>query len=822
MIMKISYNLLKELLPCSLSPSEIASILTEIGLEVEGVEEYVSHKGLDKVVVGEVLEKHPHPNADKLSVTKVNIGNDKILNIVCGAPNVAVGQKVLVALVGAQLHTTKGDTLEIRTSKIRGERSEGMICAAYELGLSEESSGIMILPNDVPVGLSASDYLKVSRDIILEIGLTANRGDAASHIGIARDLKAYLKTHFSEQYADLTIHSPASLDFPESSGTMDIDIEIRNTEDCKRYAGIVINGVKVEPSPQWLQDRLHALGIRPIYNIVDITNYVMLELGQPLHAFDVRAIKGHKIIIQNAKEGTQFTTLDRINRTLKAFDLMICNAEEPMCMAGVMGGLHSSIQADTQTVFIESAWFNPSSIRRTSRWHGLKTESSFRFERFTDPDMVVYALNRACTLILEIAGGTLSMGVKDVYPQPIEPHKVGYSIRQANDLFGQEIPFEVTKKIIEELGIQIESESHEGMLLRVPPYKSDVTRQVDVAEEVLRIYGYNKIQNKKQVTYTVQGAQKFNKSAWEAYVYKLSEYLADKGFHETQGWSFHPSTYYEGQQQDVLIKLQNPAHSELNTLRQNLLFNALQTIAHNQRHQQKNIMGFEIGKIYWKEPTNKLKEEYHLALFAAGKNTLTESFYTRHKEFFYIKEIVERIFNFSQQTFISEEINDPPFSKGLKYMRVRSVDDTNRLPDEIAYMGFVHPSFLKMFEIETSEIIFADLYLEKLFESYLQKQTTYSEPSKFPFVERDLSLLLDKSVRYADIKKTIEQSAKPYLKEIKLFDYYEGKNIPADKKSYAVRLYLQDRTKTLTDKEIDAVMHQVITDLKKQCKAELR
>ncbi|HPQ09417.1 MAG TPA: phenylalanine--tRNA ligase subunit beta [Bacteroidia bacterium] len=810
--MKISYNILSELLPIKISPKEVADILTEIGLEVEGVTEFISHKGLENVVVGEVIEKQKHPNADKLSLTKVNVGNDKILHIVCGAPNVDVGQKVLVALVGAELHTFSGETISIKKSKIRGETSEGMICAADELGLSADHSGIMILPDDVPVGLSAMDYFKVTKDVVFDIGLTANRGDAASHIGIARDLKAYLKTHFPEEYNELNIHFPASLDFPESSGTIDIDIQIANTEDCKRYAGIVINGIKVQPSPDWLQNRLNAVGIRPINNIVDITNYVMIELGQPLHAFDVKSIKGNKIIVKNVLEGTEFVTLDGVSRKLTNYDLMICNAEEPMCIAGVFGGLESGIKEDTQTIFIESAWFNPSAIRRTSARLGLKTDASFRFERFADPEMVVYALNRACSLILEIAGGSLSMGVKDIYPEPITAHKVGYSIRQANDLFGQEIPFDVTKKIIEELEIQIESESHEGMLLLVPPRKSDVTREVDVAEEVLRIYGYNKILPKKQISFQIAEKKSFDQTDKAKYFQKISEYLVDKGFYETQGLSFHNHSFY-GDEQNDLIAIKNPVNTELNVLRKTLFFNALQTISLNERHQQKNVLGFEIGKVYWKDG-GTLNEEYHLSLFSAGKNKLTESFYSNNKEFYFIKEIVEQILKLSNVEFSFNELSEQPFSNSIVYF------DKNK--KEIARVGFIHSSFTKRFEIENTHIIYAEINLDTLFNHYCNKKVTYSEIPKFPVVERDLSLLLDKSVRYADIKSTIEKAAKQYLIKLELFDYYEGKNIPENKKSYAVRLYLQDRTKTLTDKEIDSIMNKVIDALTKQCKAELR
>lgn len=811
--MKLSYLLLKQLLPIQLHPQEVANILTEIGLEVESISEYTSHKGLENVVVGKVIEKQKHPNADKLSLTKVSIGNDKILNIVCGAPNVDVHQKVLVALVGAKLHTFKGEVIEIKKSKIRGEISEGMICAEDELGLSDKHDGILILPPDIPVGLPAADYFKVTKDYVLEIGLTANRGDAASHIGIARDLKAYLKTHFPEEYAELHLNFPASLDFPESSGTIDIDIEIQNTEDCKRYAGIVINGVKVEPSPQWLQNTLNALGIRPINNIVDITNYVMLELGQPLHAFDVRAIKGNKIIVKNVQHGTEFVSLDGITRKLSSHDLMICNAEEPMCIAGIFGGLTSGIKDDTQTIFLESAWFNPASIRRTSSALGIKTDASFRFERFTDPEMVLYALNRACSLILEIAGGSLSMTVKDVYPNPIEPHKVGYSIKHVNDLFGQEIPFEMTKKIIQELDIQIESESHEGMLLIVPPRKSDVTREVDVAEEVLRIYGYNKIQTKKKISFQIPEHANYNQSLWAQFTHELSEYLADKGFYETQGLSFHHHSFYPENIQEKLVKIKNPVNVELNVLRHTLLFNALQTIALNERHQQKNVLGFEIGKVYWKE-NSALQEEYRLSVFSSGKIPQTESFYHSNKEFYFIKEVLENIFNFCNTSFQIKEEQQSSFIKNIKYFSAHQ--------QEFASVGFIDPAFLKAFEIETFPVIYSEIHLPILFENFKTKQTTYQEIIKFPIVERDLSLLLDQKIAYAEIKKCIQQSAKPYLKELKIFDYYKGKNIPENKKSYAVRLFLQDSSRTLTDKEIDAIMHKTIQELKKQLNADLR
>jgi phenylalanyl-tRNA synthetase beta chain len=810
--MKVSYTLLKELLPIDLGPAEIANILTEIGLEVESMSEYTSHKGLDSVVVGEVMEKQKHPNADKLSLTKVHIGNDKILNIVCGAPNVEKGQKVLVAPAGSKLHTFSGKIIEIEKSKIRGEISEGMICSAHELGISDDHSGIMILPPEIPVGLPATDYFKVTRDTILEIAITANRGDAISHLGIARDLKAYLKTHWPEKYAELNIHFPASLDFPESSGTIDIDIEIKNTDDCKRYAGIVINGIKIAPSPQWLQNRLNSWGIRPINNIVDITNYVMMELGQPLHAFDVRAIKGNKIIVQNARPDTEFVTLDGIIRKLSPFDLMICNAEEPMCIAGIMGGLKSGVKEDTQAVFIESAWFHPSAIRRTASRLGIKTEAAFRFERYADPDMIVYALNRACSLILEIAGGSLSMGVKDIYPQPIEPHKIGYSISHANDLFGQDIPFEITKTIIKELDIRIESESHEGMLLLVPPRKSDVTREVDVAEEVLRIYGYNNINPLKSIQYPIPENTSFNKNQWTNYLQKISEYLVDKGFYEIQSLSFHHHSFYH-EHTNHLIYIKNPVNTELNVLRQTLLFNALQMVALNQRHQHKNILAFETGKIYHRQ-SSELHENYCLSIFAAGNIPLTESFYSSHKEFYFIKEILDKIFTFSNTHYTTAESTHPFFAKLLSFY-----DQQKR---EIAKIGFVHPQYLKSFEIDTDNFIYAEIYLEPLFETYQSKKTIYSEIPKFPVVERDLSLLLDKTISYAQIKQVIQKTAGNYLKNIYIFDCYKGKNIPENKKSYAIRLHLQDTEKTFTDKEIETLMNKIVQHLKKELNAELR
>ncbi len=808
--MKISYNWLKELLPINLTPQDIATKLNEIGLEVESLSEFVSHKGLENVVIGEVIDKQKHPNADKLSLTKVNIGNEKVLHIVCGAPNVKIGQKVMVALVGAKLHTSSGKTIEIKKSKIRGEVSEGMICSEAELGLSDNHSGIMVLPNDVPSGLPATDYFKVEKDYVFEIGLTANRGDAASHIGIARDLKAYLKTHFPEEYQELTIHFPASLDFPESSGTIDINIEIKNTEDCKRYAGIVINGVTVAPSPQWLQNRLNAIGIRPINNIVDITNYVMMELGQPLHAFDLSAITGNKIIIQNVKEGTGFISLDGITRKLSSTDLMICNAEEPMCIAGIFGGQKSGIKDTTQAIFIESAWFNPSAIRRTSTRLGLKTDASFRFERYADPDMVIYALNRACSLILEIAGGTFSMGVKDIYPEHIKPHSVGYSIRHANDLFGQEIPFEITKKIIEELDIKIESESHEGMLLIVPPRKSDVTREVDIAEEILRIYGFNKINTKKNITYPLPEKKSYDKTEWIRFVQNISELLVNKGFYETQSLSFHHHSFYEDT--ESLVKVKNPVSAELNVMRQNLLFSTLQTISLNERHQQKNILGFEIGKVYKKVDT-EIKEEYLLALFSAGKIKLKESFYNQYKEFYYLKEIIQLICQYTDYSYEIKPILNKNFAHGISFLNNNQT---------IAEIGFVHPIILKKFDISLQPVIYAEIYLEKLFNQYQNRNIRYNDVPKFPVVERDLSLLLDKNIHYDDIKKSIILSATPYLIKLEMFDYYEGKNIPENKKSYAVKLFLQDISKTLTDKEIETIMNKVIQNLKKQLNIELR
>ncbi len=808
--MKLSYNWLKSLLPIDLSPQEVGSILTEIGLEVESIQEYCSHKGLDNVVVGHVIEKKKHPNADKLSLTKVNVGNDKILDIVCGAPNVDVNQKVLVAMVGAHLQTFSGESIEIKKSKIRGEVSEGMICAEDELGISNNHDGIMVLNEDIPVGLSANDYFKVEKDFVFEIGLTANRGDAASHIGIARDLKAYLKVH-NDAYKDLNIGFPSTLEFPQASGTIDIQIDIQNAEDCKRYAGIVINGIKIAPSPQWIQNRLNAVGIRPINNVVDITNFVMMELGQPLHAFDVKEIKEHKIIVRNALQNEKFITLDGIERTLTTTDLMICNAQDPMCIAGVFGGLNSGIKNDTQAVFIESAWFNPSSIRKTASRLGIKTESSFRFERFADPEMAMYALNRAYLLITEFCGGALSMVPKDIYPQVIESYKIGFSIAKLTDTIGQEIPFETTKNIIQELDMQIESESHEGMLLLVPARKSDITREIDVIEEVLRIYGYNQINAQKRIAFNIPDTPTYDTSLQSNYFYNISKMLAGRGFYEFQNLSFHNIDSYNDT--NNVVKIQNPVNVELNILRKNLLFNALQNISFNERHQTKNLTAFEIGKIYHQKDKSFI-EEYILSLFGFGKNKIADSFYQKDKLFFFIKENIEQILKHSHlEKYTTQEFKDDNFSVGLKYFYQNT---------EIATLGFVNAALLKKFEIDTRIVVYGSINLEAVFAAYQKRIVTFKEITKFPVVTRDLSLLIDQATSFEMIKKTVEESAKKYLIDFEIFDYYEGKNIPENKKSYAIRLSLQDKEKTLTDKEIEKIMSNVIQSLTQKHNAQLR
>jgi phenylalanyl-tRNA synthetase beta chain len=807
--MKISYNWLKTLVNTDINADEAAALLTASGLEVEALESFESLKGgLKGFVVGHVLECGKHPDADRLSLTKVDIGSGEPLSIVCGAPNVAAGQKVIVATIGTKLYPAEGEPFEIKKSKIRGAASEGMICAEDEIGLGKSHDGIMILPADTKVGLAASEYFKIETDTVLEIGLTPNRSDAASHLGVARDLVAIVNS--SKQFQELSVNIPGLQRLPEGSGLNKVEVIVENKEGCKRYSGIVISGITVKDSPDWLQSRLKAIGVRPINNIVDITNFVLHELGQPLHAFDLEKIKDKKIIVRNAKEGEKFVTLDGTERTLKANDLMICNSTSPMCIAGVFGGVESGVSETTTSVFLESAYFDPSHVRRSSKNHGLKTDASFRFERGTDPDMTVRALTRAVNLIFELAGGVVSMELTDVYPEKLEPYKVAFSYTNCNELIGKEIERATVKNILLNLGIEIETEGTDGLLLRVPRFKTDVTREADVIEEVMRVYGYNNVEVSKSITYT---AFNENKNFDIALENKTASILEGFGFNEIMCLSLTKESYYGETPKNV--KVVNPLSNDLNVLRGDMIFSGLEAIAYNINRKNADLKFFEIGRTYSmnNEAEFKYEEQKNLSLFVSGKIFKENAYKLDHTvDLSFLKSALENLFEkCGVKTIKSTESSYPNFDFGLTYT-------LNNKP--IAEIGSVNKSVLKNFDI-SAPVFYACINWNVLLRSFSKQKVNFEEISKFPSVRRDLALLIDKSVKYRQVEELAFASEKKYLKEVNLFDIYEGEKL-GNKKSYAVSFTLMDKEATLTDKQIDGVMEKLINAYKEKLGAELR
>jgi phenylalanyl-tRNA synthetase beta chain len=807
--MKISYNWLKTLINTDINAEEAALLLTASGLEVEALESFESLKGgLKGLVVGHVVECAKHPDADRLSLTKVDIGTGEPLSIVCGAPNVAAGQKVIVATIGTKLYPSEGEPFEIKKSKIRGAASEGMICAEDEIGLGKSHAGIMVLPADTKVGLPASDYFKIENDTILEIGLTPNRSDAASHLGVARDLRAIINS--AKSSADLTVTIPGLRVLPEASGINKVDVAIENKEGCKRYSGLVISGITVKDSPDWLQNRLKAIGVRPINNIVDITNFVLHELGQPLHAFDLEKIKDKKIVVRNAKEGEKFTTLDGVERTLRANDLMICNSSAPMCIAGVFGGMESGVSETTTSIFLESAYFDPGHIRRSSKNHGLKTDASFRFERGTDPDMTITALTRAANLIFELAGGVVSMGITDIYPEKLEPYKVAFSYTNCNELIGKEIERSTIKNILINLGIEIDTEGTDGLLLRVPRFKTDVTREADLIEEVMRIYGYNNVEVSKSISYTAFN-EPFNFDV--ALENKTATILEGFGFNEIMSLSLTKESYYG--ESPSHVKVVNPLSSDLNILRADMLYSGLEAISYNINRKNADLKFFEIGRTYTMNPDAEFKyeEQKHLSLFTCGK-IFKENPYRldNNADLLFLKSALINLFEkCGVKNIKSTESSYSNFDFGLSYTLNNKT---------IAEIGSVSKVKLKEFDI-AGPVFFADINWTMLLKAFSRQKIEFEEISKFPSVRRDLALLIDKSVKYRQLEELAFSTEKKYLKEVNLFDIYEGEKL-GNKKSYAMSFTLMDKEATLTDKQIDGVMDKLIATYKEKLGAELR
>lgn len=813
--MKISYNWLKQYIDLKISPEETAALLTGCGLEVESIEKFQSIKGgLEGLIIGEVKEREKHPDADRLSVTKVDVGSGELLNIVCGAPNVEAGQKVVVAMVGATVHPVTGDSFQIKKSKIRGALSEGMICAEDEIGLGISHAGIMVLDASAKVGTSAKEYFGIADDYILEIGLTPNRSDAASHIGVARDLAAVMNGGKNQ---DTSIKIPAIDTFSVDNENLKINVVVADTEACPRYSGVTISDVEVKDSPDWLQTRLKSIGLKPINNIVDATNFVLHEFGQPLHAFDADKITGKKVVVKKMQQGTKFTTLDGTERELSSNDLMICNAEEGMCIAGVFGGFKSGISAETKNIFLESAYFNSVSIRKTSRLHGLKTDASFRFERGADPNITLYALKRAAKLIKEIAGGKISSQVVDVYPKVIENFKIDFSYNNCERLIGKALPNETIKNILRDLQIGIEKETETGLLLSVPPFKADVTREVDVIEEILRVYGYNNVEIPSLLRSSISYS---TKPDVEKVKNTISDLLSAKGFMEIMCNSLTAENYSDllGETEKAKnVHILNPLSTDLNVMRQTLLFNGLEMIAHNINRKNPDLKFYEFGKTYHLSDSENWKytEKKRFSVLVTGRKQ-SESWNSNsdNANFFQLKGIVESVI-----TKLGIETKEVTAENNSQLFSYSTVYESGK--KKIVEFGEVKKSVLKKLGIE-QEVFYADFDWDEILNQIKKVSVKYIEVPVYPSVRRDLALLVDKKVRYSDIKELAFKTERNLLKEVNLFDVYEGKNLEPGKKSYAISFIIQDEKATLNDKTISKVMEKMTTTLKENLGATIR
>ncbi len=808
--MKISYNWLKQFIKLDWEAAKAGELLTDLGLEVEGIETYQSIKGgLAGVVVGQVLSCEQHPNADKLKVTKVDLGAATPVQIVCGAPNVAEGQKVPVATIGTTLYDEEGKEWTIKKGKIRGEESHGMICAEDELGLGKGHDGIMVLDKDIPVGTAAAEVFEIENDQIFEIGLTPNRADAMGHWGCARDLKAGL------QQKDIKIEliTPSVINFKVENRLHKIDVQVADTTLAPRYCGVTISDITVAVSPAWLQHRLKAIGLTPINNVVDATNYVLHELGQPLHAFDSQKIVGNKIEVKTVAAGTKFTTLDAVERTLHEEDLMICDAEKPLCIAGVFGGLDSGVTDSTTSIFLESAYFNPVSVRKTAKRHGLNTDASFRFERGIDPSATEYALKRAAILIQELAGGHITSDIVDLYPKKIEDFQVFLSFDNTAKLIGERLPDETVKSILSSLDIKVNNITESGLGLTIPSYRNDVQREADVIEEILRVYGYNNIKFTQKLNASIATIDKFSDHTIQN---TIANQLVGQGFHEMLANSLTSPTYIElSEQLDTAhnVAMLNPLSNDLAVLRQSLLFSGLEAISYNINRRRSDLKLFEFGKTYHNY-TNERVENKHLSLLITGAKN-NESWNTPQQtgDFFYIKGIVEAILQrLGIKVSKTTPVKDDVFAEGITYSLGKST---------LVSFGIVKKGVLKHFSI-AQEVLYADFNWDTILEFARRTKTKFSEIPKFPEVRRDFALLLDNAVRFEDIDTIAKQTEKKLLKNVNLFDVYEGKNLPAGKKSYAVSFTLQDEHKTLTDKQIDKIMNKLQHNFENKLGAELR
>ena len=824
--MNISYKWLKEYVDFDLGAEQVAEALTSIGLEVGSVEEVQAIKGgLQGLVVAEVLTCEPHPNSDHMHVCSVNIGAEEPVQIVCGAPNVAQGQKVIVATLGTKLYDGE-ECFTIKRSKLRGIESLGMICAEDEIGIGTSHDGIIVLPQDAKVGTPAAEYYGIESDWVIEVDITPNRADACSHYGVARDLYAWLVRNGHKT----ALHRTDVSSFAADNNDLDIDIVVENTEACPRYCAVTVKGCEVKESPEWLQTKLRTIGVRPINNVVDVTNYVMFAYGQPLHCFDADMIEGKKVVVKTMPEGTPFVTLDGVEHKLSDRDLAICNANAPMCIAGVFGGKGSGTYETTKDVLLESAYFNPTWIRKSARRHGLNTDASFRFERGIDPDLQVYALKVAALMVKELAGGTVSMDIKDIEsPGLTKNFDVDLEYKYAHDLIGKTIPAEVIKEIVTSLDMKITAETESGISLSVPAYRVDVQRPCDVVEDILRIYGYNNVEIPTAVksSLTIKGEVDRSNKLQNL----VSEQLVGEGFREILNNSLTKEAYYNDlttYPKDRAVKLLNPLSSDLNVLRQTLLFGGLESIAHNANRKNANLRFFEFGNCYYKNPatTEEQKaadtlaaysEDLHLGLWLTGKRVEASWAHPEEPSSVYeLKAYVGHIL-----TRLGAPVGKLKQQAGVNDIFAKSLALADNNGTVVLEFGLVKKALTAAFDI-SAEVYFADFNWTLLMKKTKKHSVNFTEISKFPAVSRDLALLVDKSVEFARIEQIAFAADKKFLKKVTLFDVYEGKNLEAGKKSYAVNFLLQDDTKTMNDKQTDAVMAKIIASLEKQLGAKLR
>jgi phenylalanyl-tRNA synthetase beta chain len=817
--MKISFNWLSEYIKHNETPESLDQILTDTGLEVEGVEKIEGAPGgFQGLVVGEVLTCEQHPDADRLRVTTVNIGAEEVLQIVCGAPNVAVGQKVIVATVGTTLYPTKGEPFKIKRSKIRGVESVGMICAEDEIGLGKSHDGIMVLDKNAKVGTPAAEYFDIQDDYVLEIGLTPNRADAMGHIGVARDIRAFLNTH---RQANIELQWPVIKDFTVNP-TAPVKIEVANTSGCPRYCGLTIDGIQIQASPEWLQQRLRAIGLSPINNVVDVTNYVMHELGTPLHAFDARVVAGH-LVVRNAKQDEVLITLDGIERKLHADDLVIANADEAMCIAGVFGGQKSGVSEKTTAIFLESAVFDAVTVRRTARRHGLNTEASFRFERGVDPELTMYALKRAAQLIIEVAGGHIASEPQDLMNSEFKPTTLDFSISACNRLIGMELEASIIEKILKNLDFRILNKSGDIWTLSIPLYRVDVKRQADVVEEILRIYGFNHVPMPEKLNTSLSYTTKPDP---EAIRNKVANFLVANGCFEIMNNSLTKSAYITAEKNKFLVDAEmrkkqlvhilNPLSSELDVMRQTLVFGVLETISYNQNRQCLDAKVFEFGKIYFKNVHGYTEENRLMLAITGNKKDENWTEPTQRVSFFTLKGLVNSFMTqLGIAKFVAESVleNASFLEDGVSLILNKN--------QTLGELGWISNATKKHFGIK-QDVFIADLNWDVILSAVKMNKVTYQELPKTFAVRRDFSLLLPKEARFADIAQIATKADNKILKEVGLFDVYEGKNLDANKKSYAVRFIFQDQEKTLQDQQIDGIMNKIREALEKELGAELR